>query len=141
MSITAKLKARVKQSEGWRAKVYTCPAGKLTIGYGFNVEDTELPKEVAELWLTMILAETEQSLLNSKNGYIFKELSPERKGVLIDMAYNLGLTGVLRFKKMWAALCASDYTEAARQMLDSKWADQVGQRAYHLAETMRTNKE
>jgi len=54
------------------------------------------------------------------------------------MAYNLGVLGVMGFQRMWAAIYAKDYEEAARQMLNSKWSKQVGRRAVELAKIMRT---
>jgi lysozyme len=55
---------------------------------------------------------------------------------MIDMTFNLGLTRLLYFKKMIAAINARDYTEASKQMLDSRWARQVGNRASTLAKMM-----
>ena len=54
------------------------------------------------------------------------------------MAFNLGYAGLLQFRQMWSALERHDYDEAARQMLDSRWAQQVGRRATELAAMMRT---
>lgn len=56
---------------------------------------------------------------------------------MIDMCFNLGLPGFLEFERMLAALNAGDYDRAAQEMLDSKWARQVRQRAYVLAEQVR----
>lgn len=141
MPITDKLKARVKKSEGWRDQVYVCPAGKLTIGYGFNVEDSRMPRAVADLWLDILLKNTKEALENCSYGEVFKDLSEARQGVLIDMAYNLGLTGLLRFKKMWYALSEGEYVTAGDEMLDSRWARQVGHRAHELAFIMEYDKE
>ena len=61
-----------------------------------------------------------------------------RLGVLIEMCYNLGLSGLAGFKKMLAAVEAGDYKKAAKEMLDSKWAFQVKGRAVELAKIMET---
>jgi lysozyme len=61
-----------------------------------------------------------------------------RRGVLVNMAYNLGVTGLLSFKKMLSAYKKGAFVEAAQHMLDSKWAKQVGDRAKRLAEQMRS---
>lgn len=141
MPITDKLKERVKKSEGWRDQLYVCPAGKLTIGYGFNVEDSKMPRAAADLWLDILLKNTKEALENCTYGQVFKDLSEARQGVLIDMAYNLGLTGLLRFEKMWYALSEGDYKWAAYEMLDSRWSRQVGTRATDLATIMETGIE
>jgi len=54
------------------------------------------------------------------------------------MAYNLGIAGLNKFRKMWAAIDVADYATAAEEMLDSKWAKQVGVRAIRLSRRMRT---
>ena len=66
------------------------------------------------------------------------ELDPVRKAIIIDMLFNLGLPGLRGFKNMFRALRADNYKRAADEMLDSKWAGQVGYRARKLADMMRT---
>ena len=66
-----------------------------------------------------------------------KNLSPARQLVLINMAYNLGVEGLYEFKDMWAAIEAGNFDLAAAEMLDSLWAEQVGDRDLDLAKTMR----
>ncbi len=71
----------------------------------------------------------------------YTKLDPIRQKVMIDMAYNLGMTGLLKFRKMIAAIELGDYGAAADQMLDSRWARQVKTRAERLAEMMRTGED
>ena len=60
------------------------------------------------------------------------------QGVLIELAFNIGVNGLLNFKKMIAALKADNYELAAKEMLDSKWASQVGpKRSNNMADRMR----
>jgi len=54
------------------------------------------------------------------------------------MAFNLGFNGLMQFKRMWKHLGRHDYPGAAKEMLNSKWAFQVGNRAIELAKIMRT---
>jgi lysozyme len=61
--------------------------------------------------------------------------------VVIDMAFNVGVPRLTGFKKMWAALHCGDYAEAAKEMMDSKWARQVGRRAERLSSMMETGAE
>ena len=56
--------------------------------------------------------------------------------VLLDMAFNMGVPRLGKFKKMWAAIEDGDMNEASKQALDSRWADQVGRRAESLAERL-----
>lgn len=141
MPITEKLKERVKQSEGWRPHIYKCPEDKWTIGYGFNIEDNKLPRQVADLWLDLLLEQSRKELLNSEHRKTFLSLSQARQEVLIDMVYNIGLPSLLGFRRMWDALSNHEYSRAAVEMLDSKWADQVKGRAQELAYTMETGVE
>lgn len=63
-------------------------------------------------------------------------LDPVRRAVLVNMGFNLGVGGLLKFTRTLAALEEGDYAKAARLMLDSKWATQVGARARRLAAQM-----
>jgi len=67
----------------------------------------------------------------------FANLTEERKAVLVNMAFNLGMTNLTKFRKFREAVERQDWYEAAVQMLDSLWAKQVGARANRLAEKMR----
>ena len=67
----------------------------------------------------------------------FDTLSTNRQNVLVNMAFNLGIYGLLRFKKMLLAVEKQDWDEAANQMLDSRWSKQVGNRSKELADIMR----
>jgi lysozyme len=57
--------------------------------------------------------------------------------VLVEMIFNMGVKGLMSFRRMLAALGRADYQEAAREMLNSRWAEQVGARAVELANIMR----
>mgnify|MGYP001449884353 CR=1 FL=1 len=58
--------------------------------------------------------------------------------IIVEMVFQLGMGGVSKFKKMWAALQNQDYEEASVQMLDSKWAKQTPNRAQDLAAIMKS---
>ena len=139
MNMTAgeyvKFVEQLREDEGFRSKAYVCPAGKMTIGYGRNLEDKGISMSEGETLLVNDLAEIQLRL--PLNLPLFKDLHPVRQAVLMNMAYNLGVRGLLNFKRMCAALEREDYAAAAKEMLDSKWAEQVGGRAERLAEEMR----
>lgn len=123
----------IKRHEGWSPTVYKCPAGRPTIGYGFNL-DEGIPEEVADYWLRHIVKKTRDELSGLKE---FQELNDVRQNVLINMCFNLGLPRLMKFENMWGCLSDGDFYGAAFEMLDSRWAHQVGPRAEELADKMR----
>lgn len=135
------LSNQLKRHEGLRLKPYKCTAGKITIGYGRNLEDKGISVSEAELMLSNDIREFESSLEKRLPVYSSSKLNQARKDALTNMAFNLGIDGLLKFKNMIAALEAEYYTLAASEMLDSRWAKQVGPRAIELAEQIRTGEQ
>ena len=132
--ITDALISSVKRHEGLRLKMYKCTAGKNTIGYGRNLDDVGISADEAELMLKHDLENAEQ---DAKKFPVYEKLNQVRKDVIIEMVFNLGYSRLSGFKKMFAALERKDYDGAANEMLDSKWAGDVGERARTLAYFMR----
>ena len=130
------LEQKIKQEEGFCGKVYACTENKLTIGYGFNLESSEMPVEVADIWLTINLNKLNIALLSEF--WWFKGLDEGRRIVVVDMAYQMGVRGLKGFKGMIAAIIDRDYERAAYELLDSKYARQTPNRANRNAEIMRT---
>jgi lysozyme len=130
--------ALLKVHEGYERYPYKCSMGVVTIGYGRNLESRGLTEEEAAYLLQCDVKLAEGELLDQYDYYW--NLSGERKAVLIDMMVNLGSTRLRKFKKMHLALELRDYSLAAVEMLDSRWARQVGQRSKTLAQIMITNK-
>ena len=128
----------IKRHEGLRLKPYRCPAGKLSIGYGRNLEDVGILEAEAEVLLRNDVRRAVDTATRcaADHGVLFEALSEDAKVVLTDMAFNLGFR-LKGFRKMFAALREGDYEGAAREMLDSRWARQVGKRARELAEIMK----
>lgn len=129
------LEQQLIKHEDLRLKPYRCPAGKLTIGVGRNLDDNGISKAEAMVLLRNDILATRFSLEKVLPGFL--ALSPRRRMALIDMCFNLGLPGFLRFKHMLAAIVAGDFNRAADEMLSSDWANQVDQRAQTLATMMR----
>lgn len=130
-----KLTERLIKHEGLKLKPYTCPAGKLTIGVGRNLEDRGITEDEA-LYLL------KNDILNCRNQcytsfYWFGDLDEVRQDVLIEMCFNLGISRLKGFKKMLKACELKNYTLASQEMLTSLWARQVGNRAKKLADIMR----
>lgn len=124
---------QLKIDEGFSAKPYVDTVNKLTIGYGRNLDDNPLTEEEAEYLLLNDLKKVKRQA--EKLNY-YSELNQARKGVIINMIYNLGINRFLGFKNMNKAISHKNYHLAAIEMLDSKWANQVGQRAIRLAKIM-----
>ena len=125
----------LKLDEGCRKKPYVDTAGVMTVGYGRNLQDTGIRQDEAEYLLWNDLRFAWDGLIRAYPWV--QALNDARQEVLINMAVNLGLTRLGQFKKMLNALRASDWERAADEMLDSKWATQVGKRAERLAAQMR----
>lgn len=131
-----KLMYRLIEEEGMKLKPYRCPAGKLTIGVGRNLEDKGLSNEEALFLLQNDIIEAVKEL--KKAFLFFDSLNETRQIVLIDMCFNLGINGLKKFKKMIKALENKDFSLASKEMLSSCWAKQVGARARSLALLMET---
>lgn len=129
------LKERIIKHEGLRLKPYHCPAGKLTIGVGRNIEDNGISESEAYYMLDNDIA---QCILELFNNFPWaKNISPRRQGVLIEMIFNMGIARFKQFKNMLAACEKGDWEKAAEQALDSAWHKQVGKRAETLAKVLK----
>ena len=123
----------LKVDEGFRDCVYKCSAGKLTIGYGHNVEDNPMPEPIAEKLLCSDIA---LALAQCERFDWFFDLDGVRQRVIVNMVFNIGYNGVSKFKKMIAAIEGGYYLTAAVEMKDSRWYRQVGKRAERLCRLM-----
>ena len=135
---------RTHDNEGFRAFPYLCSNKVWTIGIGFNIDEEKggagLSLEECLVILDMRMSKVEQQLAEELS-CTYKHLDPVRQGVLDEMAYQLGVDGLKRFKKTLMFIANGDYPNAAEEMLDSKWAkhDSPG-RAAELSEIFETGK-
>ena len=131
---------KIKMEEGDKAVMYKCTAGKWTIGAGINLEAQEMPQRVRDLWLSIIVESLEYDLQarflrdTVMNFYGFRA---DVKLVLMDMAYQMGITGLFKFKNMLSAIKEGDYSRAADELLDSNYARQTQNRANRNADLLR----
>lgn len=129
----------IKKHEGYKAQVYKCTEGYDTIGYGFAIKDLWLSEDVCDIILKEklenILAALEQKLPWFTNAPV------EVRLVLCNMVYQMGLSGTLLFKKALGAMKEKNWSKAAEEMLDSKWALQTPNRANELADLIRNISE
>lgn len=123
--------------EGLKLTPYQCTAGKLTIGVGRNIEDLGITEQEAMMLLDNDIERVRHEL--QSNFSWFSGLTEARKNVLIDMCFNLGISRLKGFKNALAAMESGLWDVAAKEMLSSRWADQVGQRATRLADAMEND--
>lgn len=134
--------ADLKRDEGFVSHAYKDSLGYLTIGYGFLIDQSRgggIPEDIARIWLLALVAHKLEDLAQAWPPFVQQ---PEQvRRALANMAYQLGVPGLMRFKKMLAALEREDRAEAAREALDSRWARQTPNRAARVAKLIRGDAE
>jgi len=132
-----RLKERIKRHEGLRLKPYKDTTGKLTIGYGRNLEDVGITEKEAEFLLDEDIRRAYVQYLTGIPHNVQRMLTEEGEEVLVEMIFQMGLSKVLGFQKTLKAIAEGDAETAYKEMLDSRWARQCPNRAKELAEIMR----
>lgn len=132
--------------EGFSRVPYLCTEGYVTYGLGTKIHKSKgldpkdflitINRPEAEQLLMETTARLELALSKSSKGKIFKKLDPARKAIILSMAYQMGVTGLLGFPSMWAALNNKNWEEAGYQALDSLWAEQTSERAHRHARVL-----
>jgi lysozyme len=130
------LREQLVRDEGLKLRPYTDSTGHLTIGYGYNLSNG-IPKYVADALLDFKMNEAADDVHRTLTWAV--DLSEPRRDALVNMTYNMGIGGLLGFRRMLAAMKSGDWTTAAKEMLDSTWATQVGDRAHRLSQQVLTD--
>lgn len=130
-----KLIESIKKHEGLSLLPYEDTEGFITIGYGTNI-DAGISLGQANALLNLELDSIRKEL--DKKIPDYKNHNEARQNVIIEMAYNLGIPRLLKFKKMLGYLEKRDYNHAALEMLNSRWREQVKDRAITLANQMQS---
>lgn len=128
----------LKSDEGWAASAYQDTEGWWTIGYGFLIDGRrggELPKQIAEQWLHHNVI-SKWAELTSRIPWLLDQPEDVQRAIG-NMAYQLGVSGVLKFQNMLNCLLAGDRAMAAEEALDSRWAKQTPNRAQRVASLIR----
>lgn len=138
--------SQLKRHEGFSLEAYRCSAGVLTIGWGHNCKAQ--PVSGVQKVGDVISRGTAENLLYGDVKAVAAELDDRlpwwremgfpRQAVFLNMAFNMGVPKLLRFKKALRAAKAGDWNGTAREMLDSRWAEQVKNRSAELATQMVT---
>jgi len=131
-----KLRQQIRMHEGVEHKVYEDTEGIKTVGVGRNLEDRGLSDDEIDYLLSNDIDICVKELEQTFDWY--DDLDDIRKRVLIDMMFNLGMPRLKGFVNMLKAIEAGAWKNAAVEMLDSKWAEQVGNRASRLSEMMES---
>jgi len=129
------LVAQLIRHEGMRLRLYQCPAGKTTIGVGRNLEANGIREAEALFMLKLDIAEAEHAVRNLLHGQrisLDSVIGP-RFDALVNVCFNIGPGSLRGFKRMFAAIRAGDWDQAGAELLNSRYAIEVGQRAYELA--------
>ena len=136
------LQEQLIRHEGLRLKPYYCPAGHLTIGVGRNLEAKGITRAEAMTMLDndiQAASDDVKAILAAFDIQVWK-LNRPRQDALINMAFNIGRRSLMGFKKMFAAIKAEDFEKAAVEMLDSKYAEDVRERAVELSMQLKTGR-
>ena len=129
----------IKHHEGFVEHVYDDSLGIPTIGYGFAIKDLVLDEDIAE---EILIRKLERLKRNANSRFKWLEDMPVVvQEVILNMCYQLGITGVSKFRKAISALQEGEWDEAADEMLDSLWARQTPNRATELSDIVRNQVE
>lgn len=132
-----KLDKLIELDEGFRQFPYRDTKDKLTIGFGFNLESEGIPKQIATIWLDWKLSQIQSELVNSLP--VYNTLDDVRKIVLVNIAFNCGVAGLMGFRRMIAALNNDNFLEAGKEIRDSELAANRKERLAYLMETGELN--
>lgn len=133
---------QLKRHEGFRAYAYHDSLGYLTIGYGRLIDRRKgggITVDEATVLLSNDVNEVVKELWQALPW--IEGLGDVRQRVLCDMAFNMGVPGLVKFTRTLDFIQRGEFGSAANQMLQSLWARQVPNRARTLAEMMRTGKD
>ena len=122
--------------EGLRLKPYRCTEGRLTIGIGRNLDDSGITQDEAMYLLANDIRKTYSEVTNAMPWIV--KLNDARQNVLLNMAFQMGTKGLLKFKQTLGHIQAGEFNQAATAMSQSLWAKQTPARAHRLAEQMRS---
>lgn len=131
----SKLISMLKRHEGLSLKVYLCTGKKQSIGYGRNLDDVGISLEEAEFLLSV---DAKQAIDNTHDIFpLIFGYTENRQIALIDMVFNLGKARFVKFYKMINAINRGRWDLAANEAMDSRWYNQVGERAVEIVDLLR----
>ena len=141
-----RLREEIILDEGCVLEVYKDHLGYYTVGVGHLIrpsdEEWETPTgtKITQTRADELLVKDFNNVLKEceDNLAVWSEVGEEVKLILANMAFNLGLPRLKKFKLMLKAINEKDYVKAAEEGLDSRWAKQVYNRAHRLMDRLRS---
>lgn len=124
------------KNEDLKLKPYKDTVGKWTLGAGRNLDDVGISHEEALYLLNNDIIRAKAELQHHLPWHL--ELDEVRQAVLIDMCFNMGIDSLLGFKNTLELIQQNKFKEASENLLKSKWATQVGNRAQKDSFMMET---
>lgn len=128
---------QLRRHEGVRATPYLDLAGKITVGIGRNLTDKPLTTDQIMYLFQQDLADATEDAETAVSKPVFDALSDNRRAVLVNLAFNLGVARLQKFKKMLLAVRAARWNEAAVELMDSEAGRTLTSRYQELADLMR----
>ena len=136
----------IKKSEGYRPRVYRCTGkstadnrgsdeGYDTIGYGFAIKDLHLDEDICDMILERKLGELKLRI-HKKFEFVL-DLPEDVQDVVIEMCYQMGISGFSKFKKTIQFLRLGNFEAASVEMLDSKWSRQTPNRSKRVSQIVK----
>ena len=141
MSQNNKLTEMLKRHEGVKTHAYKCSASKITVGVGRNID----PKGgigLTEDEIDYLLQNDIDRIISELDFKYewFSDINSARQDAMIDISFNLGQTRLRKFEKALTAMSQNNWSKAADEFMDSKWSNQVGNRAKELTDIIHTGK-
>ena len=136
----SKLVEQLRRHEGVRTHAYKCTADMITVGVGRNIDENGgigLSDDEIDYLLSNDIKRCQAELLAFS---WFVDLDPVRQDAMTNLLFNLGMTRLLGFKNALSAMERSEFVTAADEFMDSRWAEQVGNRADEVCEMIRTGR-
>lgn len=139
MIMDEEIRRQLKEHEGYRQQIYLDSLGVPTGGYGHAFQKgSQLPSYIWDEIFNVDFQNAKDAVMDLIHQKGWYDIGYVRRNVLINMVFNLGIGGVLRFKEMIRAIDDGNYVKASEEMLMSVWASLVGERSMDLARQMRT---
>ena len=138
----ADITRQLKSDEGFRRTVYQDSLGYWTIGVGRLVDPSRPDSGLRDSEIEFMLRNDIEDRITALGKVLpwFLDLDEVRQGVLVNMAFQLGVKRLIGFSTTLQMVAQGRYEDAAQQMLKSKWAAQTPERAKRLAQQMKTGK-